>query len=209
MPGTAAGPAYRIETERLQLRCWSPGDAPLLDAAIRASLDHLRPWMPWAADEPRSTEERIAFLRRSRGNFDLGVDLTYGILDPAGTEVLGGCGLHDRLGPGALEIGYWIRAGRTGAGLAREAAGALTRVGFEVMGLERIEIHCDPDNLASSRVAARLGYHHEATLERRARRPDGSPRGTMIWTMFRDRSAACEATRVPVRAYDACGRRML
>ena len=46
------GPAYRIHTQRLVLRCWQPTDAPLLKAAIDANLEHLRPWLPWAQYEP-------------------------------------------------------------------------------------------------------------------------------------------------------------
>jgi RimJ/RimL family protein N-acetyltransferase len=45
----AADPPYRIETERMVLRCWDPADAGLLKEAIDASLDHLRPWMPRSA----------------------------------------------------------------------------------------------------------------------------------------------------------------
>jgi hypothetical protein len=39
------GPAYRIHTKRLIIRCWRPKDAPLLKLAIDESLDHLRQWM--------------------------------------------------------------------------------------------------------------------------------------------------------------------
>ena len=52
-------PPYRIETERLVLRCWDPRDAPLLKDAIDSSLDHLRPWMPWAREEPKPLEETL------------------------------------------------------------------------------------------------------------------------------------------------------
>lgn len=36
---------YRIETERLTIRCYPPKDARLLKTAIEESLDHLSPWM--------------------------------------------------------------------------------------------------------------------------------------------------------------------
>ena len=52
------GPAYRIHTQRLVLRCWQPTDAPLLKAAIDASLEHLRPWLPWAQHEPKTSTGR-------------------------------------------------------------------------------------------------------------------------------------------------------
>src|SRR4051812_17942818 len=95
------GPAYRIETARLVLRCYQPADAPLLKAAIDASLDSLRPWMPWARDEPRPLPEKVSMLRRFRGMFDLGQDFIYGVFTPEETEVRGSSGLHTRLGPDA------------------------------------------------------------------------------------------------------------
>src|SRR5262245_41910016 len=100
------GPAYRIETERLVVRCYQPADAPLLKAAIDASLDWLRPWMPWAQNEPRPVAEKVSLLRQFRGAFDLGQDFPYGVFNPEETELLGSCGLHLRVGPDAREIGY-------------------------------------------------------------------------------------------------------
>ncbi len=70
------GPAYRIKTLRMVLRCWDPADAPLLKAAIDENLDHLRPWMPWAHDEPEELQAKIERLRVMRGKFDLGQDFT-------------------------------------------------------------------------------------------------------------------------------------
>jgi hypothetical protein len=46
------GPAYRILTPRLVIRCWNPVDAPLLKEAVDSSIDHLKPFMPWAHQEP-------------------------------------------------------------------------------------------------------------------------------------------------------------
>lgn len=46
-------PPVRIITERLVLRCWYEADLELAREAIGSSLEHLRPWMPWALDEPK------------------------------------------------------------------------------------------------------------------------------------------------------------
>jgi RimJ/RimL family protein N-acetyltransferase len=200
------GPAYRIHTPRLALRCWQPADAAALKAAIDGCLDYLREWMPWAHQEPVSLEEKVEFLRRKRGQFDLGQDFGYGIFDRQETEVLGAIGLHPRVGPDAREIGYWIRQDQVGRGLATESAAALTRIAFAIDGVKRIEIHCDPANGASVAVARKLGYRHEATLGQRFRMADGHLRDTMLWTMFAADFATSPAAAVRVEAFDVVGR---
>ncbi|MCA9604675.1 MAG: GNAT family N-acetyltransferase [Myxococcales bacterium] len=198
------GPAYRILTPRLCIRAWNPVDAPALAEAIGASLDHLRPWMPWIADEPMPLDDRITQLRLFRARFDGDDDYIYGIWDRAETRVLGGTGLHRRIGEGALEIGYWIRPDRANEGLVTEASAALVRVAFAVHRVGRVEIHCAPDNHASARVPEKLGFTHEATLRERTTTPDGKPRDTMIWTLFR--SDAPTLPSFDVEAFDAAGR---
>jgi len=209
MTDARPGPAYRIETDRLVVRCYQPGDAALLKTAIDASLDALRPWMPWALAEPEPLAAKVQRLREFRGRFDLGQDFTYGVFDRGETELVGSTGLHTRLGPGAREIGYWVHAAHTGQGLATEIAGALTRVGFEVERLHRIEIHCAPDNVRSMAVARKLGYIHEATLRKRVTGADGTLRDTMIWTLFGSDYPASPAAAMTVRAYDVLGQPLL
>jgi RimJ/RimL family protein N-acetyltransferase len=152
------GPAYRIVTPRLVLRCWDPRDAPLLKDAIDSSLDHLLPWMPWARHEPQTLAQKVELLREFRGQFDLGADSIYGIFDTGEERVLGGTGLHPRIGPGGLEIGYWIRADAAGRGFATESTAALTRVAFELADVGRVEIHCAAENLASAAIPQKLAY---------------------------------------------------
>lgn len=201
----STGPAYRIATSRLVLRCWEPADAPLLKAATDMSIEHLRPWMPWAAHEPTTLEAKVALLRTFRGNFDLDRDYVYGIFDRDESAVLGGSGLHTRLGPGALEIGYWIRADAINQGLATEVAAALTRVAFEVNGVQRVEIHCVTANVRSAAVPRKLGFRHEATLPRRIAHGD-ERRDEMIWTLFAEQYPDSPAARIEVAAYDVLGR---
>ena len=201
------GPAYRVETARLVIRCWQPADAPLLKAAIDVSIEHLLPWMPWAANEPTDIETKIALIRRFRGQFDLGQDFTYGIFDREETQALGGTGLHTRLGPDAREIGYWVRADRITQGIAAEAAAALTRVAFEIDKLDRIEIHCDAENVRSAAVPRKLGFTHEATLRRR--RVAGKVRDTLVWTLLADEYPSSNTATVSIAAFDAMGRRIL
>jgi RimJ/RimL family protein N-acetyltransferase len=203
------GPAYRIETERLVVRCWDPADAALVKEAVDASIEHLRPWMPWAHDEPQTLEEKVELLRGFRGRFDLGDDFVYGIFTRDERRVLGGTGLHLRVGAHAREIGYWIRADSEGRGYVTEAVAALTRLGFEIDDLERIEIRCDPANTRSAAVPRRLGYMHEATLRGRSRDEEDRARDVMVFTLFDDQYPSSPAAQAEVAAFDVVGTRLL
>lgn len=177
---------HRIPTKRLVLRCWHEDDAPLLRDAIDTSLDHLRRWMPWALDEPSSVERTRERLRGHRESFASGEDFVFGIFSSDESEVVGVSGLHPRIGDGGLEIGYWIRASRTGHGFATEAAQALTAAGLGAPGIDRIQIQCDPDNAASRRVPEKLGYRLVETRHGDKRTPAGDVRDTLVFEQRRE-----------------------
>ena len=61
-------PPYRIETARLVVRCWQPTDAAALKEALDPSVEHLRPWLPWAHEEPKPLAEKAELLRSFRGH---------------------------------------------------------------------------------------------------------------------------------------------
>lgn len=209
MTPTYPGPAYRIETARLVIRCYAPADAPLLKAAVEDSHEHLIPWMPWAENRPEDVQYTLNLLRTFRGQFDLGQDFVFGIFNPDETRCLGGTGLHTRLGPGAREIGYWIHKDFINQGLATEVAAALTKVAFEIDAVARVEIHCDPANVRSFAVARKLAYTHDATLRQRLPRGDAPARDVMVWSLLKDEYPSSPAAAAQITAYDAAGRRIL
>jgi len=203
-------PPYRIETARVVLRVWGPAEAPKLAQAVEASLDELRPWMPWAHAYPQPLEETVALLRSFRGRFDLGKDFAFGIFSHDESEVVGGTGLHRR-DEGSLEIGYWIRSDQAGQGLGTEAAAALTRVAFELCGTERVDIRCDPDNAASRAIPRKLGYTEDGTLRRRLHGPEGDPhrRDAVMYSMFPEELEGSPAGEAKFQAFDALGTRLV
>ena len=186
-------PLERIESERLTMRCWHPHDARLFKAALDSSLPELQRWIPWAMNEPSELDVLEDRLSGYRDDFFAGRSALFAVMDPDETEVLGGAGLYRRVGPGALEIGYWVRSDRAGQGLATEAARAMTDVGFMLTGIERIEIHCDPLNTPSIAVPRKLGYVQGETLADQAVGPTGEPRDTMIWRLTTEGYGATRA----------------
>ncbi len=145
-----------VETDRLVLRTWRSEDAEALGIAITESLDHLLPWMPWAAFEPLPLGDRVKLIRGWDDEWRAGKDVVFGVfLDGV---VIGGAGLHQRIGPNGLEIGYWIHVDHLRRGYASEVSVALTDLAFTVEGIERVEIHHDRANVASGSVPRSIGY---------------------------------------------------
>lgn len=150
-------PPESLVVGELVVRRYVVADAPALHDAITASVEHLRPWMPWIGFEPLEVADRERLIADV---FDTGwaesADFVYGVF--LGDEVVGGTGLHRRIGEGGLEIGYWIRVGHTRRGYATGIARALTEAAFGIDGVDRVEIHHDKANVASGRVPAKLGF---------------------------------------------------
>ena len=193
---------YKIETERLIIRCYKPADTIKLHEAILSSADHLRPWLPWLQQEPKSLGARASLIRFFRGQFDLGLDYTFGIFDKEEKELIGSTGLHTRIGKNSREIGYWISRQHIGKGFATEAVGALTKLGFTIEGLSRIEIHCIPENTRSRQIPLKLGYKLETIITSDA---PGDIRNMMIWALFQNDYHQSPLRHLRIRAFDFMG----
>ncbi|WP_280502845.1 GNAT family N-acetyltransferase [Nocardia farcinica] len=178
-PGVA--PPRRIDLGDLVVRQWRPEDLVPSFEAVAASYEHLHPWAEWLP-EPPPLEQQRAFgdaVASSWPGPDGGCH--YGIFD-AGGSVVGATGFHDRLGPHALEIGYWCHVRHTGRGIITRTTEALTRAALALPDIERVEIHCDEANVRSAAIPRRLGYRLDRVEERQVRAPAESGR-TMIWVI--------------------------
>jgi RimJ/RimL family protein N-acetyltransferase len=182
--GRARVPPERIELGAVVLRRLTLDDANALSEAATTSLDHLAPWMPWATPAGISVETQRDRLLRAEGTWSARGGYEYGIFFRADDALVGGCGLHKRIGPRALEIGYWVHVDYIRLGIATASAAALTTAGFEVRGIERIEIRCDEANRASAAVPAKLGYQLTGTIEHTPEAP-GEVGRRLVWAIHR------------------------
>lgn len=164
-------PPARVLIGDLVLERWTLDDLDSLFVAISANLEHLRPWMPWAADHTR--ESVTEFLAESEAGWERGARFEYAVRDRADV-LLGSSGLMGRIGPGGLEIGYWIDARHTGRGVATLAAAALSEMGLALNTVERVEIHHDEANAASGAIPRRLGFTRVGTVRTQPKAPGES-----------------------------------
>lgn len=201
------GPAYRIVTERLLLRCFAPTDAAEVRDLIARSRAHLDAQVPLPPpEEPLSG--MVARLRDLRARFDQDRELTYALLWRQTGELIGIGNLDPLEVPAARSVGGWLRPDKVAAGGGAEAAAALIRAAFEVMGLSRVEIRAAPDNVPVTRLAVGLGLRQDGEA-----RPlpwaEGVLRPQVVFTLDRTGYASSKAASVWAQAFDAIDQRVL
>jgi RimJ/RimL family protein N-acetyltransferase len=154
--GSHRGRANIGDVTGVMLRPWRVDDAEALGEAIAANIEHLRPWMPWIASEPLSLDARRELIAAWQRGSDEGGDRVFGAFCDG--AVVGGCGLHRRIGPGGAEVGYWVHVHHLRRGYATEMAATLTDMAFAAGDVDRVEIHHDRANVASAGVPRALGF---------------------------------------------------
>jgi ribosomal-protein-serine acetyltransferase len=154
------GPDEVIARGDVTLRRYRADDLDPLLQAVTDSADHLRPWMPWAAGYDQASA--AGFLAQAAQNWADGTAYNYAITTGATGAtrgvLAGGCSLMARIGPGGLEIGYWVHRAYTRRGLATGASAALVEQAFRRPDIERVEIVHDELNVASGGVPRKLGF---------------------------------------------------
>jgi RimJ/RimL family protein N-acetyltransferase len=156
-------PEYPIRTERLLLRPYAPGDVDALYAYHR--LPEVAQYLETDARSRAEVEEMVARRAESRAFTDEGQAVSLAAVLAGSGTLVGDCVLfwHSKRDQGG-EIGYVVNPAYHGQGLATEIAAAMLRLGFDGLGLNRIQARCDARNVASYRVMERLGMRREAHM---------------------------------------------
>jgi RimJ/RimL family protein N-acetyltransferase len=179
-PVMAQLPPDRIALDGARLRRERVGDEALIAPAVHANLEHLRPWMPWATPSNATSDAQRRRLADVERTWTSDGDYSFLLLDPEETTLLGVFGLHRRIGPGGIELGYWLSQDAVGKGLATAAAKALTAAALDLPDVDRVEIHCDEANSRSRKIPERLGYRLDRIEDDKVEAP-GEIGRSMIW----------------------------
>ena len=148
-------------------------DADEVVAVVRANHEHLAPWMGWVHpeyghddfDRWRSVDHSsLAFIVDGRFSGTIGFNRS----DPQNRSTA---------------IGYWLAADVQGRGIVTTAVRELTRYGFDVLELHRVELRAAPDNTRSRAVAERCGFTYEG-LAREAEYVGGRFRDLCVYGLL-------------------------
>ncbi|UUX33478.1 GNAT family N-acetyltransferase [Fundicoccus culcitae] len=143
--------------------------APIATAKVAAELftlidkdrDHLKPFLPWV-QATQTVEDEFNFLKRVLQAQAEGE--TYMFLIEYDDQIVGTIDLHFvNTNHHRAEIGYWLASSHTGLGIMTRCVNTVTQYGFQTLDLNRIDIYCDVENVASNAVAKRSNYQFLAT----------------------------------------------
>lgn len=156
-----------LEDNLIGIRQFRPGDAPLLFEAVQESAEELRLFMTWC-HQGYSLKDCRTFLAKCGSDWQKGKQYNFAIVDIRDQTLLGSAGLTrvDWVNRFA-NIGYWVRHSRTRLGIAPTAARLIAVFGLKKLGLHRLEILIPGHNLASQRVAEKVGAKFEGVLRNR------------------------------------------
>ncbi len=147
---------------RITIRRYAPGDENALHEAVTESIRELTKYDFFHAgyslqDAKISVDSNV----RSWGE---GSAYYYVIEGTSTGRYLGHCSIAELdLASGVAVIGYWVRTSSTRQGIATAAARLVACLGFEDLGLAHLYIPMQSGNVASRRVAEKLGAVPEPT----------------------------------------------
>ena len=200
---------YKIVSDRLIIRCYEPADVWMLNESVNRSQAHLLPYMSWAVDGPFDLQHHVNYISTTRSRFDRDEDYTMGIFLKDSGLFIGGGGLHKRVGPNAIEIGYWIDVNYIKNAYATELTKALAKVAFDILGIQRVVITIHEKNEWSKKIPINLGWKYEGTERRKFTDYLGMVHDIESYSMFADEYRQGDLPNTFIQATDFLNREII
>ncbi len=170
----------RIETERLYLRRFQETD--LLAMHAYCIKDNVGPHAGWKPHE--TLEDSKGILKEFMEG-----DEVWALFEKASDRLIGSCGLHrdhKRMNERVRMLGYVMDDDFWGKGYMTEAAKGLIRYGFSEMNLDLISVYHFSENMRSSRVIKKCGFHYDGILRHARLLYDGRVVDDVCYSMTRE-----------------------
>jgi RimJ/RimL family protein N-acetyltransferase len=155
-----------IDVGVVSIRPYEVADTVAVYNAVKESTADLQPFMPWARSDLTERDQR-AWLEAQVAAFRAGTAYEFAIVGPD-DRYLGACGINqiDSANKRA-NLAYWVRSSATRCGVATAAVRQLAEWTFANTDLIRLDILVSVENVASLRVAERVGAVREGLLRKR------------------------------------------
>jgi RimJ/RimL family protein N-acetyltransferase len=162
----------------LLLREWSFDDVPAIAEACRdPEIPRWIPFVPIPYTEQDATQYVEACLAAGDDRH------AFAMAAASHGRMLGSIDLRvNAMRTG--HIGYWVGRAARGHGVCTHALRVLSRWAVNELGLGRLELITDPDNLASQRVAEKAGFRREAVLRSHLLYRDGRRRDSVMFSLL-------------------------
>ncbi len=148
-----------IETPRLRFREWREEDfAPVAQFFADPLAVH------YLGGE-KSAEETWRLIAAYIGHYQLRSYSYMAVAEKSTNQLIGSIGLWNSTPWPELELGYWLFPAYQGKGYAYEAAKAAQQFAFAELGRETLVSYIDEENIASAKLAKRLGGTSEEEIE--------------------------------------------
>jgi RimJ/RimL family protein N-acetyltransferase len=177
----------RLETERLLLRPYAPGDGPWYYTMSQRNKAHLQRYESGNAvmfirseQEAEVTVRQFAVDWEARNAFFLGAFRR----DTGEFVAQVYIGAMD-WDVGSFVVGYFCEVDHTGQGYVTEAVEGALRMIFGPLGGQRVSIYCDDTNVRSARIAERCGFMREGHIRANHRHGDNPVSGDYIYGLLR------------------------
>lgn len=169
----------------LYLRLAMPTDAVELNKLVDNNREYLSKFLPWVKTNDLEKEEK--FLADGLVKFGNGELFSYVIMKKR--EIIGTIDLHN-IDPknNSGEIGYWLVESFQHQGIMTRAVKSLSETSAAVLGLHRIIIRADIENLASQKVAENAGFLYEGIHHEDLKMEDRYCDSKVYYYLFKDQS---------------------
>jgi RimJ/RimL family protein N-acetyltransferase len=177
----------QIETDRLVLRAYKPGDGQWYWPMSQKNRTHLARYeagnVVMSVGTPAEAE---AVVRELAAEWLAGRSFFMGVFDKRSNAFVA----QVCIGPvnwelPDFEVGYFADTEYEGQGYVTEAVKAALRFAFEYLHAHRVSVQCDDTNVRAIRVAQFCGMIREGHIRENTRAADGSTSGTLHFGLLR------------------------
>jgi RimJ/RimL family protein N-acetyltransferase len=152
-----------LDDGAVTLRPWHPDDVAALIESIDGDEEITR-WMD-AIPQPYDEAAALSWIEQATGFWRDGSAAPFAIVEVATGSIVGGVGFHWIAKEVAVgEVGYWLRRTARGRGLTARAVRLVSAWAFVALACARVQLRADEQNVASQRVAEKVGFRREGVL---------------------------------------------